>query len=83
VCLAPRELDLACNEIRARSVGRERADDDLLAGYGDHDRELVSLLVPVHLVTLASRTFDLAKRRPEHGPVASQRLRWAADGLGR
>lgn len=82
VCLAPCEFDIACNEIRARSVGRERADDDLLVGYGDHDRNLVSLLASVHLATLAAWTFDLARRRHEYRPVASQRLRWAADGLG-
>lgn len=52
VCLAPRELDIACNEVRARSMGRVRADDELLVGYGDHDQELASLLASVDLVML-------------------------------
>lgn len=82
VCRGPRELDLACNEIRVLSHGRTQTDDDLLRGYGDHDAELVSLLVPVHLAPLAARTFELAGRRPEFTPLAVRRLRWAADGLG-
>jgi Ser/Thr protein kinase RdoA (MazF antagonist) len=82
VCLAPRELDLACNEIRTLHRGRQQSDDDLLSGYGAHDRALVSLLVPVHLAALTARTFDLAERRPEFVPLAEQRLRWAVEGLG-
>ena len=82
VCHGPRELDLACNEIRVLSHGRTQTDVDLLRGYGDHDAELVPLLVPVHLAPLAARTFELAGRRPEFTPLAVQRLRWAADGLG-
>lgn len=57
--------------------------DALLAGYGEHDRDLVELLVPVQLVTLAAWTFDRARRTPEYLPVARHRLRWAAGGLAR
>ena len=81
-CLGPRELDLACNEIRARAQGRTPADDEFLAGYGDHDELLVSRLIPVHALFLAAWTFALAERRPEVRPSAEQRLRWVVDGFG-
>jgi Ser/Thr protein kinase RdoA (MazF antagonist) len=81
-CLGPRELDLACNEIRARARGREPADDEFLAGYGDHDEELVAQLIPVHALFLAAWTFALAERRPEMRPHAEQRLGWVVDGFG-
>ena len=82
LCLGPRELDLACNEIRARTRGREREDDELLVGYGDFDRELVTLLIPVHALFLAAWTFELAERTPEVRPHAVERLGWARDGFG-
>ena len=82
VCLGPRELDLACTEIRARSRGREPADDALLAGYGDFDRELVSQLVPVHALFLAAWTFELAERTPEMRSEAATRLGWVREGFG-
>jgi Ser/Thr protein kinase RdoA (MazF antagonist) len=82
VCLGPRELDLACNEIRARTGGREREDDQLLAGYGDFDRDLVTLLIPVHALFLAAWTFELAERAPEVRPHAVERLGWVRDGFG-
>ena len=82
VCLGPRELDLACNEIRARAQGRESADDEFLAGYGDHDAELVTRLIPVHALFLAAWTFALAERRPEVRPAAEERLRWVVEGFG-
>ena len=82
VCLGPRELDLACTEIRARSRGREPEDDELLAGYGDYDRELVSLLIPVHALFLAAWTFELAGRTPEVRPQAVKRLGWVREGFG-
>ena len=82
VCLGPRELDLACTEIRARSHGREREDDELLAGYGDFDPELVSLLIPVHALFLAAWTFELAERTPDVRPHAVERLGWVRDGFG-
>jgi Ser/Thr protein kinase RdoA (MazF antagonist) len=81
-CLGPRELDLACNELRARAQGRAPADDDFLAGYGDYDAVLVSRLLPVHALFLAAWTFALAERRPEVRPSAEQRLRWVVDGFG-
>lgn len=81
-CLGPRELDIACNEIRARSVGREDSDDEFLAGYGPHDVDLVRALVHVQTLVLAAWTFDLAQRRREFVDVAEQRLRTAAEGLG-
>jgi len=82
VCLGPRELDLACNEIRARAQGRGPADDEFLAGYGDHDKELVAQLIPIHALFLAAWTFALAERRPEVLPHAEQRLRLVVDGFG-
>jgi Ser/Thr protein kinase RdoA (MazF antagonist) len=81
-CLGPRELDLVCNELRARAQGRTAADDEFLAGYGDHDAELVSQLIPVHALFLAAWTFALAERRPEVRPAAEQRLRWVVEGFG-
>ena len=82
LCLGPRELDIACNEIRARTRGREREDDDLLAGYGGFDRELVSQLIPVHALFLAAWTFELAARTPEVRPHAVERLGWVREGFG-
>jgi Ser/Thr protein kinase RdoA (MazF antagonist) len=82
VCLGPRELDVACNEIRARTRGREREDDELLAGYGDFDRELVTRLIPVHALFLAAWTFELAERTPDVRPHAVERLGWVRDGFG-
>jgi Ser/Thr protein kinase RdoA (MazF antagonist) len=81
VCLGPRELDLACNEIRARTRGREPEDDDLLAAYGDFDPELVSALIPVHALFLAAWTFELAARTPAVRPHAVERLGWVRDGF--
>jgi Ser/Thr protein kinase RdoA (MazF antagonist) len=82
VCLGPRELDLTCNELRARATGREPADDEFLAGYGDHDAELVERLIPVHALFLAAWTFVLAERLPRFRPDAEERLRWVVDGFG-
>jgi len=82
LCLGPRELDVACNEIRARTRGREREDDELLAGYGDYDPQLVSLLIPVHALFLAAWTFELAERTPDVRPHAVERLGWAREGFG-
>ena len=82
VCLGPRELDIACNEIRARAHGRESQDDELLAGYGDFDQELVPLLIPVHALFLAAWTFVLAERTPAIRPHAVERLGWVREGFG-
>lgn len=82
VCLGPRELDIACNEIRARTRGREREDDELLAGYGQFDPALVSALIPVHALFLAAWTFELAERTPEVRPHAAERLGWVREGFG-
>ena len=82
LCLGPRELDVACNEIRARTRGRTQEDDDLLAGYGAFDPELVSLLIPVHALFLAAWTFELAERTSEIRPQAVERLGWVREGFG-
>jgi Ser/Thr protein kinase RdoA (MazF antagonist) len=81
VCLGPRELDLACNEIRARHRGREAADDAFLGGYGDHDRELVAALLPVHAVSLATLAFAAAERHPHVLSLARERLAWVREAL--
>ena len=80
-CVGPRELDLACNEIRARHRGREADDDAFLEGYGEHDRELVAALVPVHAVALATLTFAGAERHPGVLPLAHERLAWVRESL--
>ena len=80
-CIGPRELDLACNEIRARHRGRTADDDAFLEGYGDHDRELVAALVPVHAVFLAALTFAAAERHPDVLPLARERLAWVREAL--
>ncbi|MGH3506161.1 MAG: phosphotransferase enzyme family protein [Nocardioidaceae bacterium] len=82
VCLGPRELDIACNEIRAGALGREPSDDEFLGGYGAFDAGLVSVLVHIQTLVLAAWTFALAERRPDFADVAVQRLRAAAEGLG-
>jgi Ser/Thr protein kinase RdoA (MazF antagonist) len=81
-CLGPRELDLACTEIRARARGRTAEDDALIAGYGEHDRELVAAIVPIHSLFLAAWTFALAERTPEVLPSARERLGWVREGFG-
>ena len=81
-CLGPRELDLACTELRVRARGRTAEDDALVAGYGDHDRELVAALVPIHSLFLAAWTFALAERTPEVLPAARERLGWVREGFG-
>jgi Ser/Thr protein kinase RdoA (MazF antagonist) len=81
-CLAPREFDIACNEMRVRSVGRQPQDDAFLTGYGDYDRELVSLLIGVGVLPLAAWTLELAQRRPEFRLLAAQRMRWVRQSLG-
>lgn len=82
VCLGPRELDIACNEIRARAHGRQQEDDELLAGYGEFDEELVSRLIPVHALFLAAWTFALTERTPSYRPHAVERLGWVREGFG-
>ena len=82
LCLGPRELDVACNEIRSRALGRTAEDDAFLLGYGEHDTELVQVLVNVQTLVVAAWTFALAERRPEFAELAAQRLQSAADGLG-
>ena len=82
VCLGPRELDVACNEIRSRALGRTAEDDAFLLGYGEHDAGLVDVLVHVQTLVLAAWTFALAERQPEFAELAVQRLEAAADGLG-
>ena len=82
VCLGPRELDIACNEIRVRAHGRQREDDELLAGYGDFDQELVPRLIPVHALFLAAWTFALTERTSSYRPHAVERLGWVREGFG-
>jgi Ser/Thr protein kinase RdoA (MazF antagonist) len=80
-CLAPRELDLACNETSSLHRGRTRQDDAFLAGYGDHDVELRRRLEPLELVPLTAWTYRLAADRPEFLDAARMRLTWAIEGL--
>jgi hypothetical protein len=81
VCLGPRELDIACNEIRARTRGRQPEDDDLLAGYGPFDEELVTRLIPIHALFLAAWTFALSERTEGVRPYAEERLGWVREGF--
>jgi Ser/Thr protein kinase RdoA (MazF antagonist) len=80
-CVAPRELDLACNETSARDRGRTAQDDAFLAGYGDHDVELRKRLAPLELVPLTAWTYRLASAQPEFLDSARARLTWALAGL--
>jgi hypothetical protein len=80
-CLGPRELDIACNEIRARTRGRQPEDDDLLAGYGHFDEGLVTRLIPIHALFLAAWTFALAERTEGIRPYAEERLGWVREGF--
>ncbi len=80
-CLAPRELDLACNETSVRDRGRSREDDAYLAGYGAHDADLRRRLEALELVPLTAWTFDLAAAKPEYLDLARRRLGWALAGL--
>jgi aminoglycoside phosphotransferase (APT) family kinase protein len=80
-CVAPRELDLACNETSARDRGRTGPDDAFLAGYGDHDVDLRVRLERLEVVPLTAWTFQLAATKPAYLDHAKQRLTWALAGL--
>lgn len=76
-CLGPRELDLVGLTIRGTPAGAEA-----LAAYGEHDAELVRILVPVHALFLAAWTCALAERAPAVRPWARERLGWVREGFG-
>ena len=82
-CVAPRELDLACNETSVRDRGRGPEDDAYLAGYGAHDADLRRRLEALELVPLTAWTFALAAAKPEYLDLARRRLTWALEGLRR
>ena len=80
-CVAPRELDLACNETSTRDRGRTPEDDALLAGYGEHDAGLRRRLEALELVPLTAWTYQLAAAKPAYVDLARRRLAWALGGL--
>ena len=75
VCRGPREVDLAGNQAVARLRGSSPADDELLEGYGDVDRDLVAAVLPVALVPFVAWTFRLAGEQPEYLPAAAGQAR--------
>ncbi len=81
VCRGPREVDLGANLSAARVRGWSPADDELLAGYGDVDRDLVESLIPLAVVPFAVWTFRLAAEDADYLPAARARLAMALDGL--
>ncbi len=83
VCRGPREVDLAANQSVAKVRGGTPADEELLAGYGDVDRELVEWLLPLAIVPFVAGTFRLAGERLEFLPVARRRLELSLEGLRR
>ena len=80
-CRGPREVDVATNETVAAERGRRPEDDDFLAGYGEHDRELLAAVTPLSLVPFVAWTFRLAAERPEALGTARARLDVALEGL--
>ncbi|MEO6511580.1 MAG: aminoglycoside phosphotransferase family protein [Nocardioides sp.] len=82
-CVAPRELDLTCNDTSALDRGRTAEDDAFLAGYGDHDAGLRRRLAPLELTQLTAWTYQLAADRPEYLGPAQRRLTLALEGLRR
>jgi Phosphotransferase enzyme family len=74
-CRGPREFDLAALALSARM----RADDAsriALEAYGDHDGELLEDCVPVYSAWIYASFMVSLPRRPELGPVLSERLAW-------
>jgi hypothetical protein len=83
VCQGPREVDLAANLAVARLRGGSPADEDLLTGYADVDRELVEAVLPLALMPFTASTYRLAGERPDYLPAARARLALTLEGLRR
>jgi len=76
VCAGPIEYDLACTVWRER-VHRDTASKRVLAGYGEHDPELLEALLPTLGVFLAAWTIVIARRNPSPRALALLRERIA------
>ena len=81
MCRGPREVDLAGNQAAALLRGASPADEELLVGYGDVDRDLVAALIPLALAPFTVMTFRLAGEEPAYLPLARARLDLALSGL--
>ena len=81
LCRGPREVDLAGNQGAALLRGAVPADEGLLEGYGDVDRDLVAALLPLALAPFTVMTFRLAGEQPGFLPLARTRLTHSLDGL--
>jgi hypothetical protein len=74
-CRGPRELDLAALALSAR-VRDDDASRIALEAYGDHDPDLLEQYLPVYAAWIYASFMIALPRRPELGPVLSQRLGW-------
>ena len=82
VCLGPRELDLACNELRARAQGRDARRRRVPGGLRRPRRRARRAADPG--ARALPRGLDVRPRRaaPEVRPAAEERLGWVVDGFG-
>lgn len=74
-CRGPRELDLAALALSAR-VRDDDASRIALEAYGDYDADLLEQCLPVYAAWIYASFMIALPRRPELGPVLSQRLSW-------
>jgi hypothetical protein len=80
-CHGPREFDLAALALSARV-----RDDDpsriALEAYGDYDAALLEECLPVYASWIYASFMIALPRRPELGPVLSERLGWLRRNYG-
>ena len=74
-CRGPRELDLAALALSARVRGDD-ASRIALEAYGDHDADILDACLPVYAAWIYASFMIALPRRPELGPVLSERLSW-------
>jgi hypothetical protein len=74
-CEGPREFDLAALAL-SDEVRHDDASRIALEAYGDHDADLLEECLPVYAAWIYASFMVSLPRRPELGPVLTERLRW-------
>jgi hypothetical protein len=70
-CRGPREFDLAPLVLWENEAARRA-----LAGYGDHDKDVLEQCVPVYAAWICASMMVALPERPEEAPELAERLRW-------
>jgi Phosphotransferase enzyme family len=70
-CRGPREFDLAPLVLWENEAARRA-----LAGYGDHDKDVLEQCVPVYASWICASMMVALPERPEEAPELAERLRW-------